>query len=345
MTKPKSKSTGDLVFDPRALRLIVGALAFAFPSTVIVLTGKITTSISASYHEEGNRDVFVGFLFIIGALLIAYKGNLQGRPRRKSENLWKWIRSFKWLKVYQEDIVSFVGGFAAIFTALYPTACDGCPFNTQARIHTTGAGILFSTVVYFSLIAFMRRVTRKLVRDNPRFRKQAHMIRSFHLRGRNVRSIREFFYRFFPTVSTFFSIVSQVSTSYDRNETDEIAKAVPDLLEINPNKPNKFLYMWFAYGKKITRGIIYLICGPLILITLLAFLFLVATRPDVVAHSIILFIVETISLVFFGIAWMTASQLEYLKQILDWWLKTRETSTVTQPDEFPQQRLPDLTTH
>jgi hypothetical protein len=45
------------------------------------------------------------------------------------------------------------------------------------------------------------------------------------------------------------------------------------------------------------------------------------------------FIVETISLVFFGIAWMTASQLEYLNQILAWWRsKCRETSTPLQPE-------------
>ena len=325
-----SKSIADLGFDSHTLRLIVGALAFAFPSTVIVLTGKITTSISASYYEEGNRDVFVGFLFIIGALLIAYKGRLQGRPKRKSEKLWKWIRSFKWMKVYQEDIVSSIGGFAAIFTALYPTACDGCPMNSQARIHMTGAFILFSTVVYFSLVAFPRRVTRKLVRENTVFRKHAHMIRSFHSRQRKVGSIRELWYRFFPTISIFFSLASQVSTSYDKNETEQIAKAVPDLLEVNPNKPNKFLYMWFAYGKKISRGFVYLVCGSLILVTLVVFLFLSLTRPDMVAHSTTTFIVETISLVFFGIAWMTASQLEYLNQILDW-LKIRETSAPLQP--------------
>src|SRR5262245_27666032 len=117
-----SKSNESLVFNSRTLRLIIGALAFAFPSTVILLTGKVTTSISASYHEVETRDVFVGFLFIIGTLLIAYKGHLQGRPKRKSEHLWDWILSFKWVKVYQEELISTIGGLAAIFTALYPTA-------------------------------------------------------------------------------------------------------------------------------------------------------------------------------------------------------------------------------
>src|SRR5215510_15469526 len=98
----KSKPIGDLGFDPRTLRLIIGALAFAFPLTVIARTGKITTSISASYYEEANRDVFVGFLFIIGALLIAYKGLLQGRSGQKPKNLFDWKFYLKWLRVYQE---------------------------------------------------------------------------------------------------------------------------------------------------------------------------------------------------------------------------------------------------
>jgi len=55
-----SKSNERLLFNPRTLRLIIGALAFAFPSAVIALTGKITTSISASYHEVQSRDAFVG---------------------------------------------------------------------------------------------------------------------------------------------------------------------------------------------------------------------------------------------------------------------------------------------
>jgi hypothetical protein len=325
-----SKSNESLVFNTRTLRLIIGALAFAFPSTVIALTGgKITTSISASYHEGETRDVFVGFLFIIGALLIAYKGHLQGRAKRKSENLWDWILSFKWVKVYQEDIISMIGGLAAIFTALHPTACDGCPMNAQARIHTTGALLLFSTVIYFSLVAFLRSVNKKLVRSNPVFRKLAHTIRSIKSL-RDVRSSRELRYLLFPTISIFFSIASQISTSYDKNDSSEIALALPPEVKV---KPNKLTYMWVAYGKKLSRGIVYLVCGSLITVTLVVFIFFVLTMPDVVAHSITTFIVETISLVFFGIAWMTASQLEYLNQILAWWRsKSRETSTPLQPE-------------
>ena len=335
----KDKSGDEPVFDTRTLRLIIGALAFAFPSTVIVLTGKITTSISASYYEEGNRDVFVGFLFILGALLIAYKGRLQGRPKRKSKKTLDWILSFKWIRVYQEQILSTLGGVAAIFTALYPTACDGCPINSRAVIHMSGAFILFSTVVYFCLVAFPRRVNKKLVRENPRFRSIAYTIKRTQSLNQ-VHSARELRNLWFPTLSTFFSIASQISTDYDRNDTSEIARALLDksddiddkvqfaqvFSDVEARKPWKLKFMWLAYGKKITRGIVYLVCGSLITITLALFLRLVLIMPDEVAHSTITFKVETISLVFFGIAWMTASQLEYLKQIQSW-LKPKPVET------------------
>lgn len=323
----RSVSSEDLVFDYRTLRLIIGALAFAFPSTVIVLTGKITTSISASYYEEGNRDVFVGFLFILGALLIAYKGHLHGDPKPPNETVWAWIFSFKWIRVYQEYIGSTLGGFAAIFTALYPTNCDGCPINTRASIHMIGAGILFSTVVYFSLFAFLRSVNQKLEEDNPDF-------------AILVQRIRDHWY---SSVPIFLNIAGKISKDYDQNNEEQIASALLNrsdeangqaqfaeiLSRVKARKPNKLAFVWLAYEKKISRGVVYLVCGSLITITLAVFLYLVVTRPDRVAHSITTFVAETISLVFFGIAWMTASKLEYLKQILDWLYGGASTETPT----------------
>ena len=135
-----SKLNDQLIFNPRTLRLIIGALAFAFPAAVIALTGKITTSISASYHEVQTRDVFVGFLFIIGALLISYKGHTQARTASEPRSLRE--RTWDWLKEYQEDVVSTIGGVAAIVTALSPTACDGCPMDTKQSSASVGGGSL-----------------------------------------------------------------------------------------------------------------------------------------------------------------------------------------------------------
>jgi hypothetical protein len=71
---------------------------------------------------------------------------------------------------------------------------------------------------------------------------------------------------------------------------------------------------------------------------LATFVYLAKTiDPNMVIDLKITFIVETIALVAFGIAWMTASQLEYLKQIQSWWKATFEKTNTA-----PKQTLPDV---
>ena len=61
MEPSKSDEQKDLVFDYKALRLLVGAIAFLLPWVVIVVTYRATSSISASYHTKV-RDIFRGSL-------------------------------------------------------------------------------------------------------------------------------------------------------------------------------------------------------------------------------------------------------------------------------------------
>ena len=302
-----AKSNERLVFDQRTLRLIIGALAFAFPCGVIALTGKVTTSISASYHEAQSRDVFVGFLFVIGALLISYKGHVLSANRDERPAF------LNWFKRYQEDWISTVGGIAAILTAVNPTARDGYPMDTKAVIHSTGAFILFATVVYFCLIAFLRSVNEKLVEENPVFLQMVLMVESAP--AVQAHTLKERFYHWLclwlPEVCIFLSIARAVSREYDWQAGGS------DL-------PGKAEYMWLVYGKKITRGYVYLLCGAVIAVTLAGFVLISWRLPDLVRGSKATFIIETIALVFFGVAWMTASQLEYLVQFQRWWEARRE---------------------
>jgi hypothetical protein len=54
--------------------------------------------------------------------------------------------------------------------------------------------------------------------------------------------------------------------------------------------------------------------------------------PGSVAGSNTTFVVETIALVLFGIAWMTASKMEYFAQIESWWQsRSKETTTAAEP--------------
>jgi len=297
----------DLLFDYRTLRLIVGALAFAFPTVVIALTGKVTTSISASYHEVETRDVFVGFLFIIGALLISYKGHLQGEPRDETQSLWKWIISFKWLNRYQEDVISTIGGFAAIFTALFPTNCDGCAVGTDARVHLVGAFILFSTIVYFCLIAFLRSLNAKLLgsdADAAQFKKRfINEVKRMQGKGseENLNLFLKVWYFLTLEIQVFFAIRKGA------RKQDNLKKPRRGRTALPP-----------THDKRARRGMVYVICGGLISLDLIIYIVLYITMPDKVAKSTITYIVEAIALGFFGVAWITASKQRYIAQIQEW---------------------------
>ena len=69
--KPSNSNT---VFDYRALRLLMGMIAFALPFIVTLVSSTTLTSISASYYTEA-RDIFVGLLFVVSAFLMAYNGH------------------------------------------------------------------------------------------------------------------------------------------------------------------------------------------------------------------------------------------------------------------------------
>jgi len=127
-----SASGHNPVFDYRALRLLVGLVAFALPVAVWVISCTRLSSISASYYT-GARDVLVGALFVIGALLCAYNGHTP-----------------------QEKWVSKVASLAAIVVALCPTSCDGCEGDARSVAHGIAAVVLFATIAFFCFIPFRK---------------------------------------------------------------------------------------------------------------------------------------------------------------------------------------------
>ncbi len=132
-----SESQQKPVFDYRALRLLVGLVAFALPVVAPFISSTPLSSISASYHTEA-RDVFVGLLFVIGALLFAYNGH---KPPEK------WV--------------SKGASLAAIIVAIFPTSCDLCESDIISVIHYVAAVVLFSTIAYFCLRPFRERAKEK----------------------------------------------------------------------------------------------------------------------------------------------------------------------------------------
>lgn len=158
----------DMIFDPRALRLIIGLIAFLLPFVVIIINLRMTSSISASYHTDA-RDIFVGLLFVIGALFVAYNGHHVELTEKTVGWFWLRLNQFwpgaiefrKAQRKWEERAVSLVGGVASLVAALYPTACDECTATFISRVHGMAAVILFSAVVYFCLVAFMDQVRGK----------------------------------------------------------------------------------------------------------------------------------------------------------------------------------------
>jgi hypothetical protein len=259
-----SESKGNLVFDHRTLRLIVGGIAFSFSLVVFLLATTITSSISSSYHTDA-RDVFVGFLFVIGVLLIAYKGHPHKLAQSNEGIFWRRIRRY-WAR-HEEDFISTIGGLAAIAAAVCPTVCDSCTRDLRSNIHTIAAIILFSTVVYFCLVAFLRSAYSKSAE------------------GKNG----EF---------NFFQIV-KYALRKDDGKADKKSKS---------------------------RIRLYLFCGVGIAIVMLGLVAAEFTILDETRTAYKLtYWAETIALFLFGIAWMTASQYQFIRKIRLVWVLRRRT--------------------
>lgn len=160
MTETSQSSANDpssLVISYLKLRLAIGFLGVAFPIILvlgdIILAGNgIQKSLSFYYHTV-MRDVFVGVLFVIGALLFSYRG-------------YCWV----------DDLVSHLGCFFAIGIAVFPalpdrTLPDISPMaNLCDKLHLITAALFFGTLIYFCLVLFPKSDERKPYRKRKRAR-------------------------------------------------------------------------------------------------------------------------------------------------------------------------------
>ena len=147
--EPKTEPV-NVVFDYRAMRLLIGLLAFALPFLVSNISNETLPSISASYYTNSG-DIFVGTLFIVGSFLVAYNGH-------------SGLHAF----------LSKVAAVATILVATFPTACKDCTFKPAAEtllllcnkcsletsnlVHHISAGLFFVILIIFCLWFFPRRI-------------------------------------------------------------------------------------------------------------------------------------------------------------------------------------------
>ncbi len=125
------------IFDYKALRLIVGIIALALPIIVTLASQEDLASISASYFT-GARDYFVGLLFVVGALMLAYNGHTS-----------------------KEALASKVAAVSAVVVALFPTLSDGCTSSQSSAIHAAAAVTLFLILAYFCFGPFRENTKGK----------------------------------------------------------------------------------------------------------------------------------------------------------------------------------------
>ena len=119
--------------DHRTIKLIVGGVALGLAPLTTALSPTPIASISAAYHEGGAaQSVFVGFLFAIAALLLAYNG----RSRT-------------------EMILSKGAAVAALGVALFPCTC-GRYAVPWPWMHGLSASVMFLILAWFCLIFFRR---------------------------------------------------------------------------------------------------------------------------------------------------------------------------------------------
>ena len=120
------------------MKLIVGVIALSLPVLTSNLAVDPLDSISAAYWDIGGwpRNIFVGFLFAIGAFLLSYNGHST-----------------------REMFLSKVAALAAVGVAMFPCKCGG-----QAEIipyvHYASAAVMFGILAVFCYF-FLQRARAK----------------------------------------------------------------------------------------------------------------------------------------------------------------------------------------
>ena len=113
-------SPGRYEIDHHTIKLVVGVIAITLASVTSYFSESAITSISASYHEGGwARDYFVGSLFAIFALLLAYNGETRA-----------------------EMLLSKIAAFAALGVVVFPCRCE-IHEEIIPAVHGTSAAVLF----------------------------------------------------------------------------------------------------------------------------------------------------------------------------------------------------------
>lgn len=123
------------------IKFLIGFVALSLPVVELVLSRGAITSISESYwypDSHWSRNIFVGSLFAIAALLAGYNGT-------SSKQLW----------------FGKVAALAAVLIASFPCSCRVDSHEIVKGVHAASAGVMFAVLAWFCW-DFIQRAKTKL---------------------------------------------------------------------------------------------------------------------------------------------------------------------------------------
>lgn len=134
-----------LEIDHRALKIMIGIVAFTLANVTSVLADGTILSVSEAYKYGGwARDVLVGAMFAVAAFMFAYNGY---RPLEK--------------------VLTKVTAFAALGVALFPGEVEP-PGSLTQTVHTIASLIMFCTLAGLCWIFYLRAKRKQLMRASRR---------------------------------------------------------------------------------------------------------------------------------------------------------------------------------
>ena len=148
----------DILYSYYRIRKIIGLLGIALPILIYTFHGEILSSISHYYYSR-SAVFFIAILSAFGLLLISYKGYEKDKDT----------------EIFSDNLITHIGGIAALLVVLLPTTCIGsnsaeitnmCLLQNYPLfghdneiiriIHLLSAGVFLFTMGYMSIFRFTK---------------------------------------------------------------------------------------------------------------------------------------------------------------------------------------------
>jgi len=130
--------------DQYTIKFLIGFVALSLPVVELVLSRGAITSISQSYWYadlQWTRNIFVGSLFAIAALLAGYNGTSA-----------------------MQLLLGKVAAIAAVLISMFPCSCGDDAHEIVKGVHAASAGVMFAVLAWFCW-DFIQRAKTKLNDD------------------------------------------------------------------------------------------------------------------------------------------------------------------------------------